>query len=298
MYHYHQTAVSPIDNLNHTYIPLELRDRKAIRSLVSTWRHGSINTVILNAGMWARDAPLFDKDGVEETFSVNLVNQALLFFLLSSSKHLAPDYRVITISSQLHDPKYASAKGDLPAWVGSAGVASAKDKRLANPATRYTTSKLGNVMFGYALHRHIQRGNGNTKRAKAIVYDPSFVPGTGLTRGEADCLYLLSETRLIFLGADVKPHLRFVANYILPNILPLFRRMTGMQTSTPELAGQSMAALAQINSTGQSGEYIVLGKPDKSSEESYDVAKQEELWNWLVDTLAKDDSEKRSFAAV
>ena len=132
--------------------------------------------------MWPRDAPLFDHNSIEETFAVNLVNQALLFFLLHSNNHLAPDYRVITISSQLHDPKYAPAKGDIPAWVGPAGLASAKDKRLANPATRYTTSKLADVMFAYALHRHIQHGD--SKCGKAIVYDPSYVPGTGLTRGE------------------------------------------------------------------------------------------------------------------
>ena len=148
--------------------------------------------------MWPRDAPLFDQYGVEETFAVNLVNQALLFFLLHSNKHLAADYRIITISSQLHDPRYAPAKGDIPAWIGPDGVARAKDRRLANPATRYTTSKLADVMFGYALHRHIQQFA--SKRGKAIVYDPAYVPGTGLTRGEGDCLKCSRAPWLIFWG--------------------------------------------------------------------------------------------------
>ena len=59
-----------------------------------------------------------------------------------------------------------------------------------------------------------------------------------------------------------------------------------------------MAALARDDSKVASGEYIVLDKPAKSSEESYDVAKQEELWNWLLETVAKDDAEKQAFAAV
>ena len=149
---------------------------------MSSWSHGPIDVLILNAGMWPRDEPIYDEHKVEETFSVNLVNQALLFFLLLSKGNLARNYRIITLSTQLHNPKYAPAKGDRPVWVGPAGVASSEDKRLANPATRYTTSKLGVIMFAYALHRHIQAGS--AKFGQSIIYDPAFVPGTSLTRGE------------------------------------------------------------------------------------------------------------------
>ena len=71
-----------------------------------------------------------------------------------------------------------------------------------------------------------------------------------------------------------------------------------MQTATPQVAGQSMAALARSHSPIKSGQYIVVANPGKSSEESYDVAKQEELWDWLVNTLARDDAEKKAFHVV
>ena len=69
----------------------------------------------------------------------------------------------------------------------------------------------------------------------------------------------------------------------------------GIVTSTPPISGKALADIA-VNRTyaNVSGKYI-LDKEWKSSEESYDTEKQRELWNWTIDALAKDASQKQRF---
>ena len=71
-----------------------------------------------------------------------------------------------------------------------------------------------------------------------------------------------------------------------------------MQTATPIQAGAGMAALAREDSPVRSGEFIELGMAGSSSEESYDEAKQEELWNWILRAVAVDDAEKNTFVSA
>lgn len=78
-----------------------------------------------------------------------------------------------------------------------------------------------------------------------------------------------------------------------------FFNWKGIVTSTPPIAGKALADIATNHSfSEESGKYILLDKIWKSSEESYNVSKQQALWNWTIDVLGKDDKQKRQFALI
>ena len=77
-------------------------------------------------------------------------------------------------------------------------------------------------------------------------------------------------------------------------------KQQGIVTSTPQLSGKNLAGLAsgRLFPNGASGKYILLDKEWKSSEESYDVTKQEDCWRWTVEYLGKDAAQSKRFIAL
>ena len=82
---------------------------------------------------------------------------------------------------------------------------------------------------------------------------------------------------------------------MVPYMFWFFRYM-GITTSTPPLSGKALANIATSPAfANKTGTYILLDKEAKSSQESYDETKQRELWNWTIDTLATNESQKQRF---
>ncbi|KAJ6038245.1 hypothetical protein N7460_008016 [Penicillium canescens] len=86
---------------------------------------------------------------------------------------------------------------------------------------------------------------------------------------------------------------KFLWLRVLPNIIPLLRLFISPNIHTPRESGAALARLAVADDVeGVSGVYYEGLKEIRSSEASYDRAKQEDLWGWTLDTMARDDQER------
>lgn len=118
----------------------------------------------------------FNADGIEDTFAINHVGHAALFFGLKKRGLFTPDARITFVSSSLHRPDNKSATH--PSWTTTDEVAHATTEEQKNGRTAYANSKLANVTFANALARRVQGG------WRVNTYDPGLVPGSNLARGK------------------------------------------------------------------------------------------------------------------
>ncbi|EHY57592.1 hypothetical protein HRR83_005499 [Exophiala dermatitidis] len=261
---------------NVVFMPLDLGHLDNVRSFVQSLGEQNIPPIsglVLNAGLQYPDAVKYTTDGIEATFGINHLGHALLFYLLQP--YLAHEARTVVTASGTHDP---AQKSGLPDAKYTSG------EELAHPTAatidnsgrqRYSTSKLCNIMWTYALHRRLTRLAG--KKWTVVAFDPGLMPGTGLAR-------------------DAGPLLRFVWNNVLPSLVPLLRLLISANVHRPEESGASLAwVLLDEAEQSNSGVYYEGRQQIKSSVDSYDESKQEELWSWTVNFLAADDKEKRDF---
>jgi len=266
---------------NVEFLPLDLGSQENIRTFVKTWEHQKfppISALLFNAGLQFPDRLVFTSDGIETTFGVNHVGHALLFYLLQP--HLADEARIIVVASGTHDP---AQKTGMPDAVYTSGEELAHPPRgkAVNGAgrQRYTTSKLCNVLWTYALDRRV-RQLAPTKKWTVAAFDPGLMPGTGLAR-------------------EAGPVLRFIWHHIFPTLIPLLRRVFHHNIHTPKQSGGNLAFLVtDATVRAKSGVYYEIRKEIPSSVDSYVEAKQEELWSWTVKTLASNEQERKNFEVV
>ncbi|KAL4790845.1 hypothetical protein BDV19DRAFT_318651 [Aspergillus venezuelensis] len=275
-----------LSQTNVHYLPLDLSNQSAIRTFVQNWidsNNPPISHLLLNAGLQVPGDISYTNDGIEKTFGTNHLGHALLFHLLTP--FLADTARIVVTASGTHDPAQNSGLPD-------AVYISAED--LARPTTaedlnrqgrqRYATSKLVNIMWMYALERRFAdlrnkpaSDSGSVKNWTIASFDPGLMPGTGLAR-------------------DAAPLVRFLWHNVLPRIIPLLRLVYTKNIHTPEESGASLAWVASDDAVKQkSGGYFEGRKEIKSSKDSYDTAKQEDLWGWTVRNLAGGEEEIRKF---
>ncbi|KAI0096361.1 hypothetical protein GGR51DRAFT_543478 [Nemania sp. FL0031] len=270
---------------NTIYLPLDLADTGNVRSFAKRWESGSkqplppIEALVLNAGLQFPGPLSTTAEGVEKTFAIAHVGHALLFHLLCP--HLVTGARVVVTSSGTHDPEQYSGLPD-------ANYTTAEE--LAHPPSsivdipgrlRYSTTKLCNVLWAYALTRKLSE-RAPERQISVNVIDPGLMPGTGLAR-EASRIE------------------QFLWNWVFPRIISLIRRFVASNTHTPAESGWSQAKLALGGyGTGKYFEPSESGvKERKSSKASYEEGKQEDLWKWTVDFLSKgDDMEKARFESL
>jgi len=271
------------------YQQLDLADLSHVRSFVDTYsknHHPPLKALLLNAGLQFPRDHVYNAAGVEKTFAINHIGHALLFHLLTP--HLASDAHIVITSSGTHDP---AQKSGLPDAV----YASAEE--LAHPSgaslkyagrQRYATSKLCNVLWMKALDRRLAAANTDsndgkspgTRRWTVNAFDPGLMPGTGLAR-------------------DANAFEHFLWNHVLTHLIPLLRLLVLKHTNTVQESGAELAALALGDSSGgRSGEYYEGYKVIGSSALSYDEAKQEDLWAWTLQCVARDEGEREKFARL
>ncbi|KAJ5917416.1 hypothetical protein N7466_010970 [Penicillium verhagenii] len=264
---------------NTRFMSLDLSSLANIRSFATTWKAANlppIYSLVLNAALQFPGAAEYTKDGFEKTFGINHVGHALFFSLLRP--HLADTARVVITGSGTHDPAMKSGMPD-------AIYTTAED--LAHPPAKYTNSngrqhytntKLANVLYMFALDRRFAAINEKSGRHwTATVMDPGLMPGTGLARE----------------GNGIE---RFLWKRVLPHIIPLLRLLLSDNVHTTRESGEALARLAVGKDVeGVSGRYFEGLREIPSSKDSLDEAKQEDLWRWTIDTVARDE-EKAAFS--
>lgn len=258
---------------NVKYLPLDLSNLAKIRSFVKEWEartFPSINTLLLNAGLHFPEGIHKTDDGIEASFGINHVGHALLLFLILP--HMVNEARVILTSSGTHDPAQNNGGYPPPKYTNPEELAypAPEDTKL-DGRWRYGTSKLANMLWTYALHRRFAATVGKNMTVNA--FDPGLMPGTGLAR-------------------EYSAPQRWIWSNILPRILPLLRLVMFSNIHSPQESGPNLAWLATSTDTkAVSGEYYEGRKRIKSSMESYDERKQEELWEWTVKAVAMNQEE-------
>jgi NAD(P)-dependent dehydrogenase (short-subunit alcohol dehydrogenase family) len=197
-------------------------------------------------------------DGFESTFGVNHLAHFLLVQELLPV--LRPPARVVVVASDTHDPT-KKTRVPAPAWNntqalarGELGPAAARDNSFIAGQRRYSTSKLANIYFTYALAARLPAG------VTANAFNPGLVPGTGLQR-------------------SAPAPVRFFSRHILPHATWLVRRVLTPNVHSAEESGAALARLGiDANLSETTGQYFDGREPTRSSEESYDSARADELW--------------------
>lgn len=262
---------------NTVYVPLDLSDNASVRTFAENWasnKYPPIQALLLNAGLQFPGTLQKTSEGLEKTFAISHVGHALLFHFLCL--HFAPNIRVVVTSSGTHDPAQNTGLPDA-VYHSAEELAHPPASAVSIPGRqRYSTTKLANVLWTYALNSRLVRRV--PERAITVnAFDPGLMPGTGLAR-----VAVWYERILWF--------------YVLPHIMPLLRVVIP-NVHTAEESGQALARLAVGKDVeGVSGRYFEGLREIKSSKDSYDESKQEDLWAWTVDYLSSgSDSEKARF---
>ncbi|OTB15248.1 hypothetical protein K445DRAFT_366970 [Daldinia sp. EC12] len=277
--HAADTINKTLGQKNVVYIPLDLSNSQDVRSFTENWAlkdYPPIQALVFNAALQFPSSKVVKTiDGLEATFGINHVGHALLFHLLCP--YLARNARVVVVSSPTHDPDQVTGGMPKPNYISAEEMAHPTSASANNPGLqRYTESKLVNILWTYALDRRLKQRvpeRGITVNA----FDPGLMPGSGLTR-------------------EYPAILRFIWNHILPRIIPLLRLIFIPNVHHPRESAASLARLAVGSDVeGESAKYFEGRKPIKSSKESYEEAKQDDIWQWTVNYLAKDEEERERF---
>ncbi|KAK4696166.1 hypothetical protein P7C71_g1697, partial [Lecanoromycetidae sp. Uapishka_2] len=278
----HENATASIKaatgHSNVDFLKLDLASLELVRSFAADYASKGfppIKALVLNAGLQFPGGVKYSADNIEMTFAINHVGHALLFYLLRP--YLARDCRIVITASGTHDPLQKTGIPDA-AYNTAEELAHPTPKTAGNAGRqRYSTSKLCNVMWMYALHKRLKNASAG-QRWTVTAFDPGFMPATGLVR-------------------DAAAPVRFLATRVLANALPVLRLLMSPNVHSPEESGAALATLA-VGGVPESGKYWEGTKVIKSSELSYNVEKQEDLWRWTIDRVAQNEEEKREFEEV
>ena len=250
---------------NVVFVKLDQSTPAGVRDFRSRFqgKFPPISILILNAGVQFPGEIGFI-DSIERTFAINHLGTAMVFHLMAP--YLTSDAHIVVTASGVHDPAQKSGMPH-PQYTTSAQVARPDPKKAPKDGRIfYTTSKLCNVLWTYALDRRIREQG---KSWTAVVYEPGFVPETGLSR-------------------DYPAPLRILAQKVFPRMLPVLRAAISPNIWTAKESGGALADLATDPKLRQSGKYYSEKRWMDSSKDSYDEAKQEELWDFTVKELARE----------
>jgi NAD(P)-dependent dehydrogenase (short-subunit alcohol dehydrogenase family) len=221
----------------------ELLEAGAVRPL-----HG----LVANAGVMAPDTHTASADGYELTFAVNYLAHAQLIGDLVDS--FVPPARIVLLGSntyhqnifrrilrvppaQWRDPAELArpAGPDEPATMTRSGVA-------------YSDSKLAILYYAHELQRRLPAGNPGITVA---VFEPGFMPGTGLSRGHGPAFQRIGR---------------------------LLERIPGV--SSPTKSGPALASIVLDDSWShlRDGAFVVKDAEREVEPVAKDPAREAQLW--------------------
>lgn len=229
-----------------------VRAANAVGDLVDRGEIGTIDGLVLNAGIQTVDRLHRTADGLELTFGVNVVAPFLL--VRESEARLAPGASVVLVGSGTHFTDRSTRLVAHPRWEDPADLAQVglgPDPGSAVAGQRaYATSKLA---VNHLCHELERRAG---ERWRANVHDPGLMPGTGLAR-------------------DMNAFRRFMWHRVMPH-LPI------PGTSTPQQSGAVLAEMALGTRFGDlRAGYVDVDQVRRASDESYDAAREARLWEVL-----------------
>lgn len=252
-------------NSNIHFIRLDLGDFESISSFLNRnlrllW--AGIDGLINNAGIQYVSPTKYTKQGYELTFGVNHLGHFFLTDLLIP--FMNKDSIIINVASGVHNPNLKTGIPN-PVYTTARELASPENNFKTTwrkiGQTRYSTSKLCNILYTYRLARQFASDGIDIS---VVAFDPGMMPGTGL--------------------ADDYP---FYMRWIWKNIWPI-RTLFTNRINTPTQSAKTLVRIAQgsIGITNGTG-YFYVGGEEKSSPQSYDESLQEDLWLFSLAEVKK-----------
>ncbi|MFF2911395.1 SDR family NAD(P)-dependent oxidoreductase [Paenibacillus sp. NPDC057934] len=256
-----QALIQDTRNPHITAMVLDLSSFSSIEQFADQFTKTDLpplHAIVCNAGAAFVQGTQVTADGLEATFGVNHMGHFLLVRLLYNQ--LEEPGRIVVVSSDTHQSRGNSATSVRYASPGTMADPAASDQNLhdlndfSKGMVRYGTSKLTNLYFTYELSRRVQQSKPSVS---VVAFNPGMMPGKGSA-----------------LARDYNPVMQFAWNHIMP----LFRFVSSGIRSTKQ-SGNDLAQLV-LKKSVKSGTYWDGTKDIASSEESYDVSRAVELWDW------------------
>ncbi|MET1071377.1 MAG: short-chain dehydrogenase, partial [Umezawaea sp.] len=227
-----------------------------VRDLLASAAVRPLRALVANAGIMSADVRKASADGYELTFAVNhLAHAQLIGDLLDS---FAPPARIVLLGSDTYRAgRGKQLMGVRPAkWRDPVDLArpATTSAGLADTAVAYATSKLAVLHYAHELQRRVGDAIG------VSVYEPGWMPGTGLGR-EAPALF-----QALARGLQHVP---------------------GM--ATPARSGRILASIALDDRWAhlRDGAYVVVDKVDEQPAFAHDRERELRLWDATTELLSK-----------
>jgi NAD(P)-dependent dehydrogenase (short-subunit alcohol dehydrogenase family) len=227
-----------------------------VRDLLEAGAIRPLRAIVANAGVSVADTHNASADGYELTFAVNYLAHAQLIGDLLGSL-VAPARVVLLGSNTYHQNIFRRMLKVAPAiWRDPLEVAqpTAADQAatLELGGIAYSNSKLAILYYAHELQRRAPNG------INVAVYEPGFMPGTGLSRGHG-------------------PGLQRVGRVI--------ERIPGV--SSPARSGPMLASIALDERWAhlRDGAFVVKGEEREVKAFASDPARESRLWDATVELL-------------
>ncbi|WP_216899884.1 SDR family NAD(P)-dependent oxidoreductase [Nocardia alni] len=227
-----------------------------VRDLLGSNTVRPLRGLVANAGVSVLDTRTASGDGYELTFAVNYLAHAQLIGDLLGS--LCAPARIVLLGSNTY---YVN----LPRRILGVPAAQWRDPvELARPAAAgvspsmrtggvaYSNSKLAILYYSHELQRHVRAG------IDVIVFEPGFMPGTGL-------------------GREASPALQRIARAV--------GRLPGV--SKPETSGPALASIALDDrwSHLRDGAFVVVDSERDVQPFAIDRQRESRLWDATAELL-------------
>ncbi len=227
-----------------------------VRDLLASGAVRPLRALVANAGQMSADTRAASADGYEMTFAVNYLAHAQLIgdlldsfaapariVLLGSNTYHTNFYRRVlgVPGADWHDPVEIAqpATGDQSPGLNASGVA-------------YSNAKLAVLYYAHELQRHVG------DRISVSVFEPGWMPGTGLSRQAPPALQAIGRG----LG-----------------------RLPGV--STPKRSGPALASLALDDKWAalRDGAFVVIDKVTDVQPVAQDRDREQRLWAATTELL-------------
>ncbi|MBX7190451.1 MAG: SDR family oxidoreductase [Sandaracinaceae bacterium] len=235
---------------------IDLASVSSVRDFARAFRatRSPLHLLVLNAGLIAPETLRTTDEGLELQLATNHLGHFALTTELRDLLVRSAPGRVVVVSSTMHIPGTGPGKGPDFDYANLGG------QKYYDPMVFYQSSKLANVWFTYAMARRLE-GTGVTVNAVC----PGFVPETAVPKATG-------LQRVLF-------------RWVFP-LLP--------QARTVDQGASGIAWVCDAPELEDvTGKFFTDRHERRSSDESYDVEKQERLFReseaWVAEALARAD---------
>ncbi len=228
----------------------------AVKTILASGKVRPLHALVANAGLMSMDTRTTSADRYEMTFAVNYLAHAQLIGDLIGS-FVAPA-RIVLVGSDtyylntfrriLHVPE---AQWRDPIELAQPAVADVNPSAKV-AGTAYANSKLAILYYAHELQRHVSEG------VNVIVFEPGWMPGTGLSRGAGAALEFIGRA----LG-----------------------RLPGMATPAKSAPAFASVVLDEKWSHLRGGAYVIITKETELMPFAHDTKRERRLWEATQELL-------------